>query len=73
MIGAMNKANIYSTTYALQSIPTRLYGTTGNGEAASYLYSRLSAISGLKVAHQGGSYKNIIAILPGSNTSSRTL
>lgn len=70
MIGAMNETNIYNTDYALQSIPTRLYGTPGNAEAASFLYSKLSAIPGLQVSYEGGSFKNIIGILPGTDNSS---
>jgi len=69
MIGTMDKTNIYNTTDAMQRIPTRAYGTAGNQEAADILYSRLSSIPGLKVEYNG-SYKNIIGILPGTNTSS---
>ena len=72
MIETMNKSNIYNTTDALQSISTRLNGTDGNVEAASFLYSKLSGIPGLKVAYNG-SYKNIIGILPGVNTSSEDM
>ena len=73
MIRAMNETNIYNTTDALQSIPTRLNGTAGNVEAADLLYSKLSGIPGLKVEYQGGSYRNIIGILPGINTSSEDM
>ena len=47
MIGAINETNIYSTTEVMQNIPTRVYGTTGNGEAADFLYRKLSDIPGL--------------------------
>ncbi len=70
MIAAMNESNIYNTTDALQRIPTRLYGTAGNVEAANLLYTRLSSIPGIRVQYEDGSYKNIIATLPGTNTSS---
>jgi hypothetical protein len=70
MIAAMNETNIYNIDYALQSIPTRLYGTAGNAEAASFLYSKLSAIPGLQVSYEDGSFKNIIGILPGTDNSS---
>jgi len=72
MIGAMSVTNIYNTTDALQNISTRLYGTAENVEAADYLYSKLSSIPGLKVEYNG-SYKNIIGILPGTNTSSQDM
>jgi hypothetical protein len=70
MIGAMNETNIYNTTDVLQNISTRQYGTAGNVEAADLLYSKLSGIPGLTVEYNGG-YKNIIGILPGTNTSSQ--
>jgi Peptidase family M28 len=76
MIGEMNKSNIYSTTYDLQRIPTRLYGTAGNVQAATYLYNKLSGIPGLKgrVAYDHvNSFKNVIAILPGTDTSSKEI
>jgi Zn-dependent M28 family amino/carboxypeptidase len=72
MIGAMNETNIYNTTDVLQNIPTRLYGTAGNVEAADYIYGRLSSIPGLKVEYNG-SFRNIIGILPGTNTSSKDM
>jgi Zn-dependent M28 family amino/carboxypeptidase len=70
MIETMNETNMYNTTDTLQRIPTRLYGTAGNVEAADLLYSKLSGIPRLKVEYEDGSYKNIIGILPGTNTSS---
>jgi hypothetical protein len=71
MIETMNETNIYNTTDILQRIPTRLNGTAGNLEAAEFLYSKLSGIPGLKVEYDG-SFKNIIGILPGTNTRLRT-
>jgi Zn-dependent M28 family amino/carboxypeptidase len=44
-------------------------GYFGNVEAASYLYNRLSNISGLSVEYQGD-YKNIVATLPGVDPTS---
>ena len=70
MIETMNETNIYNTTDLLQRIPTRMNGTDGNLEAASFLYSKLSGIPGLKVEYEDGSFKNIIGILPGTNNSS---
>jgi Zn-dependent M28 family amino/carboxypeptidase len=69
MIQTISETNIYNTTDALQRIPTRLNGTAGNVEAADYLYGKLSGIPGLTVKYNG-SDKNIIATLPGTNTSS---
>jgi hypothetical protein len=69
MISEMNKTHIHNTIYALSSIPTRLYGTTGNAQAATYLYNKLSTIPGLTVEYEGGKYNNIIATLPGTDKS----
>jgi hypothetical protein len=70
MIEKMNETNMYSTVDVLQRIPTREYGTTGNVEAADFLYRKLSGIPGLEVKYGDGSFKNIIAILPGTDNSS---
>ena len=67
MIGSMNEANMYSTTYDLQNINMRLYGSTGNEQAQTYLYNKLSVIPG-QVAYEGG-HNNIIATLPGTDPS----
>ncbi len=69
MISAMEEANIYSTIVDLQNIHTRLYGSTGNGQAQTYLYDKLSANPRLQVAYDGSKYKNIIATLPGTDPS----
>jgi Zn-dependent M28 family amino/carboxypeptidase len=69
MIGAMNETNIYHTTYDLQSIPTRLYGTAGNVKAAGYLHDKLSAIPGMKVDYENAPYNNVIGVLQGTDNS----
>jgi leucyl aminopeptidase len=72
MISRINESNIYDTVYDLTAFTTRRLGTTGNTEAKTYLFNRLSSISGLNVEYQG-SYNNIIATLPGTNTSSNEI
>jgi hypothetical protein len=70
MIAAINESNLNTTTCDLQSFSTRASGKEGNAEAATYLYQRLDDIPGLEVAFQGGDLKNIIATLPGTDTTS---
>lgn len=69
MISKINESNIYITAYDLAAFTTRRLGTTGNTEAKTYLFNRLSSIPGLNVEYQS-SYNNIIATLPGADTSS---
>ena len=69
MISKMNTTEIYNTVYALQNLTTRIYGYSGNVEAATYLYNRLSNISGLSVEYQSN-YNNIVATLPGMDSTS---
>ncbi len=70
MIQKVDENEIYSTTYDLQNFSSRYYGYPGNIEASTYLYDRLSNISGLDVEYQGGEFRNVIATLPGKDTSS---
>jgi hypothetical protein len=69
MISKMNTIEIYNTVYKLQNFKTRAYGYSGNVEAASYLYNRLTNISGLSVEYQSD-YRNIVATLPGVDPTS---
>lgn len=69
MISRVNESEIYDTVYRLQNFTTRKYGSSGNAEAAAYLYGRLDNIFGLEVEYQGVN-KNIIATLPGVDTTS---
>ena len=72
MISKISELEIYNTVYRLQNFATRKYETSGNAEAASYLYGRLENISGLEVEYQG-TYRNIIATLPGNDTTSNAV
>ncbi len=73
MIGEINESELWNTTYDLQAIPTRIFGSEGNREAGEYLYARLADIGGLDVGIQGGKLNNIIATLPGSGNTSREI
>ena len=57
MISQVSETNIENSTLALQDFGTRAYPvgggfTSGNQEAAAWLYSQLDAIEGLSVAYQ---------------------
>ena len=69
MISKIDKTEIYNVAYALQNFATREYGYPENVEAATYLYNRLSSISGLSVEYQSD-YNNIVATLPGVDLTS---
>lgn len=66
MLAEINETELWNTTYDLQEIPTRVYGTEGNREAGEYLYRRFSETPGLTVEFQGGDLRNVVATLPGS-------
>jgi hypothetical protein len=68
MVSQVDESEIYNTAYTLQNFTTRAYGYPGNVKAATYLYNRLSNISGLNVEYQGD-YNNIIATLPGVDST----
>ena len=70
MISQVDEAGIYQTTYDLQNFSTREYPSPENRRAAEYLHDRLAAMPGLEVEYQGDRYRNVIATLPGENTSS---
>jgi Zn-dependent M28 family amino/carboxypeptidase len=70
MISQINESEIYHTTYDLQNFSTRKYPSSGNKQAADYLYNRLVSIKGLEVEYQDNAHKNIIASLPGKDNSS---
>jgi hypothetical protein len=72
MISQIDESEIYQTTYDLQNFTTRVYPSSGNTQAASYLYNRLNSIPGLQIEYQG-TKNNVIATLPGKNTSSDTI
>ncbi|MBI0584757.1 MAG: M20/M25/M40 family metallo-hydrolase [Methanomassiliicoccus sp.] len=73
MLSKIDEAEIHDTVFALQDLASRHYGELGNAKASEYLYGRLSNIDGLTVEYQGGDIRNVIATLPGSNSSSSTI
>ncbi|HOI58205.1 MULTISPECIES: M28 family metallopeptidase [unclassified Methanoculleus] len=70
MLTEVNESDLQETTYDLQEISTRVFGTPGNREAGEYLAARLDGIPGIEVEFQGGDLRNVIATLPGKNTTS---
>ncbi len=65
IIERIDASEIYRTAADLQGIPTRVYPSAGNRQAADYLYGRLTAIPGLEVEYQDDRYRNVVATLPG--------
>jgi len=72
MISKINETEIYNTVYRLQNFTTRVYGYTGNTNAADHIYHRLENIPELTVEYQG-TYKNVIATLPGTDPTSNQI
>ncbi len=70
LLAEVNESGLAATVDDLQSFETRVVGTDGNREAATYLYDRLNDIPGLEVSYQGGDLRNIIATLPGTDPAS---
>jgi hypothetical protein len=70
MVGEIDEAALYRTTYDLQNFSTRLYPSEGNRRAGTYIHDRLAEIPGLEVATSDDEFRNIIATLPGSGTAS---
>jgi Zn-dependent M28 family amino/carboxypeptidase len=66
MIAQVSETEIYNTVLDLQNFGTRNYGTQGNYDAGTYLFNRLSAM-GLQVEYQGGTPRNIVATIPGTD------
>jgi hypothetical protein len=73
MIQQINEGYIYSTVYVLQNFTTRCYGSLGNQETSTWLYNKLSNITGLYVEYQGGECRNVIATLPGQDKTSSAI
>jgi PKD repeat protein len=73
MCNEIDEAAIYQVTYDLQNFTTRKYPSTGNTRAATYIHDRLDAIPGLEVAYTEGEYRNIVATLPGKDTTADEL
>ncbi len=70
MIAQVSESEISRSISDLQKISTRSYPSQGNRKAATYLHDRLVAIPGLEVAYQSESYRNVIATLPGKDSTS---
>jgi hypothetical protein len=73
MIQQISQSNIYNTVYTLQNFTSRYYPYAGNTEASTWLYNKLSNIPGLTVEYKNGIYRNIIATLPGQDTTSSSI
>ena len=73
MIAEISESEIYNTVYSLQNFSTRVYGYPGNTYAGSYLFERLSNITGMDVEYQGGSLRNVVGTLPGISEASNTV
>ena len=73
IISQVSEHEIYQSVYDLQNFGTRVYGYSGNTAASAYIYSRFDSIPGLNVEYQGSNLRNVIATLPGLNTSSNEI
>jgi len=73
IVQRIDENEIYSTVYSLQNFTTRCYGYPGNVEASTYLFNKLSNITGLTVEYQGGEFRNVIATLPGRDLASSVI
>lgn len=73
MIAQFDETELYSTILDLQNFGTRVYGTSGNENAATYLFEKMEHLQGLEVEYQGGDYRNIIATLPPENSESSSI
>lgn len=70
LLSQVSESEIYATASDLQGFVTRVVGYQGNVDAATYLHDRFAAMPGLSVAHQGGSMRNVVATLPGTDEAS---
>lgn len=70
LLSQVSESQIYATASDLQNFVTRVAGTQGNYDAATYLHDKFAAISGLTVIYQGGNERNVVATLPGTDASS---
>jgi hypothetical protein len=73
IISQVSEEEIYQSVYDLQNFKTRAYGYPGNTAASTYIYNRFDSIPELNVEYQGGDLRNVIATLPGLNTSSNEI
>ena len=70
LLAEVNESDLRVTTYDLQNFSTRVFASDGNREAGDYLAARLEEIPDLEVEFQGGDLRNVIATLPGKNSTS---
>jgi hypothetical protein len=73
IISQVSEQEIYQSVHDLQNFGTRVYGSQGNRAASTYIYNRFASIPGLNVEYQGGDVRNVIATLPGLDTSSNLI
>jgi Peptidase family M28/Viral BACON domain len=69
LLSQVSESEILHTATDLQNFGTRQVGTQGNIDAATYIRDRLAAIPGLSVAYQGGSQRNVVATLAGTDST----
>jgi hypothetical protein len=70
LISQVSESEILTTAPDLQNLVTRRVGYQGNVDAANYIYNKLSARPKLSVVYQGGSTRNVVATLPGTDAAS---
>jgi Zn-dependent M28 family amino/carboxypeptidase len=70
LLSQVSESQIYATAIDLQDFVTRVVGTQGNVDAATYLHNRFAAIPGLSIDYQGGNLRNVVATLPGTDGAS---
>ena len=68
----VNEMEIRTSVQDLVEFGDRSFGSQGNKKVAEYLHKRLSVL-GLEVVFQGGEYRNVIAILKGTNIAPRKI
>ena len=73
IISQVSEAEIRKSVVELQNFGTRVYGSPGNIAASKYIHDRLASIPGLDVEYQGDDLRNIIATLPGEDSSSNEI
>lgn len=73
MIRAVAENELKTTVRELVAFKSRTVGQPGNKKAAAYLHERFKSIPGLQVAPLAGPWNNVIATLPGTDSTSREL
>jgi Zn-dependent M28 family amino/carboxypeptidase len=69
LLSQVSESEILATASDLQGFVTRVVGYQGNIDAATYIHERFTAMPGLNVTYQGGSQRNVIATLPGTDSA----